>query len=253
MNHKEIYNRIIENRKQNPLSKDEYGENHHIKPKSIYPELAKDLDNIVRLTAEEHFLCHYHLWKHYRDELKDKAASRKMCYAFNMMKRIIQKCNNIEMMSQLYAEVRKDLSEARKGQKHSEESRKKMSEAHKNPSEETRRKMSEAHKNPSEETRKKMSNTHKGKKLSEEHKQKIREKHADVSGENNPMHGRRKELNPWFGRKHSEETRKKMSESHKGEKNHNYGKRWFTDGKNNVFRYNCPEGFVAGRTNKREK
>lgn len=52
-----------------------------------------------------------------------------------------------------------------KGKHHSEESRKKMSEAHKgkNLSEETRQKLHEACKNPSEETRRKLSVARKGK------------------------------------------------------------------------------------------
>lgn len=84
-------------------------------------------------------------------------------------------------------EVRRKISEARTGHKHSEESRKKMSEAAKNRpsrSEETRRKMSEAKKgvrnwiygkHHSVETRKKLSEFNKGKLHSEDTKQKIRE------------------------------------------------------------------------------
>ena len=56
----------------------------------------------------------------------------------------------------------------------------------------------------SEETRAKLSEAHKGKTLSQEHKDKLSENHADVSGENNPM----------YGKQHSEETRAKMSENH---------------------------------------
>ena len=73
-----------------------------------------------------------------------------------------------------------------KGKHHSEEHKKKMSEAKKgkyagenNPmygkkhSDETRRKMSDAKKDMSEETRKKISVGHKGKPKSEEHKKKL--------------------------------------------------------------------------------
>ena len=78
------------------------------------------------------------------------------------------------------------------GRNHSEEAKKKMSEASKriNLSEETRKKMSEASKriNLSEETRKRMSESTKGK--------------------NNSM----------YGRKFSEEHRKKISEANKGRK-----------------------------------
>ena len=77
------------------------------------------------------------------------------------------------------------------GYKHSEESRKKMSENNARYWQ---------GKTLSEETRKKMSESCKGKKLSEETRKKMSESRK---GENNPMYGKR----------HSEETRKKMSES----------------------------------------
>lgn len=58
----------------------------------------------------------------------------------------------------------------------------------------------------------------KGVKMTSEQIQKLKENHADVSGEKNPF----------YGRKHSEETRKliseKISEMVKGEKNPFYGK-----------------------------
>lgn len=75
--------------------------------------------------------------------------------------------------------------------------------------------------------------------------------------------------NHWFYRKHhSEETKKKMSESHRGdknamkrieareklrasvsgEKNHNYGKFWWTNGKTCIIAKECPgNGYAKGR------
>ena len=110
-------------------------------------------------------------------------------------------------------ETRKKISEAQKGKApwnkekvniYSKETRKKMSEAKKGKtlSEETRKKMSEAHKGKtlSEETRKKISEANKGKTLSKEIRKKI--------SENNPKY--------WKGKTFSEETRKKMSEAQKG-------------------------------------
>ena len=94
----------------------------------------------------------------------------------------------------LSEETRKKISEAKKGKTHSEETRKKMSEANKSKN------------NPmygkthSEETRKKMSEAKKGKTLSEETRKKISE---SQKGENNPM----------YGKTHSEEARKKISEA----------------------------------------
>lgn len=79
-------------------------------------------------------------------------------------------------------------------------------------SEETKRKLSEAHKGKhlSEETRQKMSKIHKGKKrkpFSEESKRKMSESHkGKYVGKNSPS----------FGKHHSDEAKRKMSESHKG-------------------------------------
>jgi len=74
--------------------------------------------------------------------------------------------------------------------------------------EETKQKMSESLKGNqnclgrvlSEETKSKISSSHKGKKLSDSTKNKIKENHHNVSGENNPM----------YGKKHSPETIEKI-------------------------------------------
>lgn len=83
---------------------------------------------------------------------------------------------------------------------HTEESRKKLSEAHKGKtrSEESRRKQSEANKGKN--------NPFYGKNHSEETRKKMSENHVDFKGENHPNYG-----------KHlSEESRKKISEAKKG-------------------------------------
>ena len=82
-------------------------------------------------------------------------------------------------------------------------------------------------KHRSAETRKKIAEALKGKSLSAETRKKISDAN---NGENHPM----------FGKHHSEETRKKMSEACKG-------KHWYNNGMQNVFAYECPEGFVQGR------
>jgi len=79
----------------------------------------------------------------------------------------------------------------------------------------------------------KLSQLGSGKKLSEEHKLKIRENHHDVSGEKNPMFGKthseesiekiKKRISEWnknIG--YSNETREKMGERTSGRKNPNY-------------------------------
>lgn len=104
------------------------------------------------------------------------------------------------------AETRKKISEAGKGNthlkghKHSDETKKKMGEAHKGSkrSDETRRKMSEAQtgKVHSEERRKKNSESQKGAVHSEEHRKKNSEAQK--------------------GRVHSDETKRKIGAIHKG-------------------------------------
>lgn len=66
MNYAYHYFKIIANRVEHPLSKDDcYCEKHHIIPKS---EGGHDRpDNLVNLTAREHYICHLLLAKIYDD------------------------------------------------------------------------------------------------------------------------------------------------------------------------------------------
>lgn len=56
MNYKRVYNNIIEKRKLKPFDETEYGEWHHIIPRSLGG--TDESDNLVRLSAREHFICH---------------------------------------------------------------------------------------------------------------------------------------------------------------------------------------------------
>jgi hypothetical protein len=67
------YNSIIEFRKQN--TPEGYSEKHHIIPRCIGG--SDDSDNLVRLTAREHYICHLLLTKMYSDN--------KLKYAFVSM------------------------------------------------------------------------------------------------------------------------------------------------------------------------
>ena len=58
------------------------------------------------------------------------------------------------------------------------------------------------------------------------------------------------EKNPNYGKMASDETRAKMSKSKIGNTNSkgkHIGKHWYNDGTRNVFKKDCPVGFVAGR------
>ena len=100
-------------------------------------------------------------------------------------------------------------------------------------SEETRAKISETTKiaMTSKDVRNKIRVAHIGKKLSEEHKQKIRNSMPDLRGEKNPMYGKhlseehkKKISESEKGKVTSKETKIKQSESKLGEKNPMYGK-----------------------------
>lgn len=137
-------------------------------------------------------------------------------------------------------EARKKMSEAKKGKKLSEEHKKKLRENNvrywlgKKRTEETKRKLSEANKkNPvrywlgkhhSEETKRKISEANKGKKLSEEAKRKIGEasksrKHSEET--KRKISELKKGNKNCLGKRHSEETKKKLSESHNPKSNLN--------------------------------
>lgn len=72
------YVSITENAKNRKLTK--YAETHHIVPRSLGG--SDDESNLVKLTAREHFICHWLLTKIYTGESRSK-----MIYALNGMKR----------------------------------------------------------------------------------------------------------------------------------------------------------------------
>ena len=102
MNYRRIYNQIIENRKNNKV--DCYTERHHIIPKSLGG--IDDENNLVNLTAREHFLCHFLLAKMYE---KESFEWYKMNHAF-----LIMKCESFNQQryfnSRLYEALRKNFS-----------------------------------------------------------------------------------------------------------------------------------------------
>ena len=88
------YYELCDSRKSMSRSKgDYYYESHHIKPKWLGG--LDNKDNIVLLTAREHYLAHYLLFKHYGD--------RSSSAAFHIMN---QSCNMDYRDSKKYEEVR---------------------------------------------------------------------------------------------------------------------------------------------------
>ena len=191
------YNNIITQAQLRSLPINVYFEKHHIIPKSMGGNNAKD--NLVGLTAREHFICHWLLTKMTTGE-----AKHKMIYAAWSMVRKGRGQERYKMTSRTYESLRKQLSETKrgrtpwnKGKTHSAETRAKMSADRKGRtpwnkglggpyefSDEAKQKMSTAQKGRvfSDEHRLKLSLVQKGKPKSEETKRKLSEaikaKHA---------------------------------------------------------------------------
>ena len=97
------YNKIIGNAKDRKLLG--YKERHHIIPQSLGGSNKKE--NLVYLTAREHFICHWLLIK--MTSSTDKA---KMLYALNMMrvKNTKQDRYSTKITSRVYEKYRQELS-----------------------------------------------------------------------------------------------------------------------------------------------
>ncbi|MFA6198895.1 MAG: HNH endonuclease signature motif containing protein [Bacteroidales bacterium] len=102
MDYKRIYNEIIDNRKLNKFHG--YTENHHIIPKSVGG--LDIIENLVELTAREHFICHYLLTKMFEPKTKEFYS---MVKAFSMMGCCLNEHRYIN--SRLYESNRKYMSE----------------------------------------------------------------------------------------------------------------------------------------------
>ena len=99
------YNSIIYNRKNNPLIKSVYKENHHIIPKSLGGSNKKE--NIVALTAKEHFICHRLLVK-----MTEGSNKVKMSYAIRtMMIRENPYQTRYKISSKVYESIIKETKE----------------------------------------------------------------------------------------------------------------------------------------------
>ena len=105
----QCYFNIIEKAKSREL--EEYTEHHHIIPKSLggsnHPE------NLVRLTAREHFICHWLLTK----MVTPSPAQKKLFYAFSAFAMISLNQKRIKITGKKYEILRKARSESAKGHK----------------------------------------------------------------------------------------------------------------------------------------
>jgi hypothetical protein len=102
MNYQKIYDSIIQHRRSQTPS-EEYCETHHIVPSSIGG--SNTVDNLVVLTAREHFICHLLLVKIH----KDTQNYFKMVKAFFMMQ-TESKNQQRYLSSRQYSRLKEDYS-----------------------------------------------------------------------------------------------------------------------------------------------
>ena len=244
----ETYNSFITNileTRGRYLTEAVYKERHHIIPRCQGG--ADEEDNLIDLTAEEHFIAHKLLAKENPDVLSLQQAWA--CMAFMGKDRH-------EVTPEEFAECREaqaKLSKIRNTGKPSPQKGKTLAEEHKEkirttckrykPTEEARRKQSAAQigHEVSEETRKKLSLKNKGRRMSDEFRQKCSEckkgntnakghklseesiqKILETKKANGTYNWSEERKQKYYETEHhwtlSEETKQKMSESKKGKK-----------------------------------
>ncbi len=99
------YFNIINFAKTREIIKKVYYENHHITPKALGGDNSKE--NLVKLTAREHFICHLLLVK----MVKTKTHKRSMSFALITMKRSNGGGRNVSINSKQFELARKIASE----------------------------------------------------------------------------------------------------------------------------------------------
>lgn len=201
---------------------DSYTENHHILPRCMNGSDAPQ--NLVELTAEEHYVAHQLL-------VKMHPGVAGLIHAVVFMSR---RCTG----NKSYGWARKKLGSLWSGRTHSDESKKKMSTKAmgRRASIETRSKMSASHigktlgnksrfgKPHSEETKEKIGAAHRGKVVSQETREKLsfyrRGKPTTLGRTFGPMSEEHKAKIAASnkGKTHSLESRKKMSLAQRGKK-----------------------------------
>ena len=235
--YKKLYDAIITGAKEEERAglrnkgNGNYYEEHHIKPKSLFPEESKIKSNLVLLTAEEHFVCHQYLTHIF--------PGSKMAFALHSF--VSRPNADYKITKEEYARIKRDyarrMSEMQIGKKVSEETvqkvlatKKKNNTLNTSTRPEVRKKISETLKGNTAWNKGLKGNTawNKGKKF---------------PGKTNKTSFRRGDI-PWNKGKKCEVFSKKK------EDNPMYGKHWYTDGSNNVCDFECPVGYYPGVTRK---
>lgn len=170
-----------------------YTEKHHIVPKSLGG--SNDPDNIVRLPYKAHFVCHLLLVK--MTTGKDRARMLNAFWGMHHMKRKDQDRNHgFKVHSRLYESLKTEYKKSRKNFRHTEESKKKIGDAHRGKT------LSDEHKALISKLRKESGTSwNKGIPMSDTHKANLSAARTGKS----------------WGYKHSDETKAKMSDWQKGQ------------------------------------
>ena len=217
MNYEKIYNDLIQKRLTNKIDRSMcYCEYHHIKMRSLYPELEHDPNNIVALTAREHFIAHRLLAKWYQSEYGNNDRHYNAAVAA-VWKFVI--CKDIKVTARTYEKLKLEFSKTHSADisgcnnpmygKNAEDFMSKDAIA-------LKRARQKANAKGGENVRKIANDPIKGKQW----RDKIRKAH--------------------IGMKLSEQHKKNIGKA-------SVGKHWWNNGTVEVFQFDCPIGFVKGR------
>lgn len=192
MDYQKHYNKLI-NRAKNRLLEG-YVEKHHIIPKCMNG--SNDINNIIALTPEEHYVAHQLLVKMHPENYK-------LIYAAQMMTIGYKRKNN-----KFYGWLKKKQKELGFSKEHKQNMKGPKSEIHKKNISESRKGIKLTNEHKQNISKMLVGNTNgkgnKGKVVQEEVRQKI----------SKSMQG---EKNSFYGKKHSEESKQQQSDSHKGQ------------------------------------
>lgn len=225
-----IYHQIVNRARSRILTG--YIEKHHIIPRALGGN--DSMDNLVNLTAREHFICHWLLTK-----MTSGPEKNKMFWALNgmSMKNPFQQRHETKITSKVYSNTKKIIADecrGKPGTKHSEESKEKIRNARakqdmtnrlgKPRSDETKQKIKIARakqdmshlvgKQLSSETKKKIGLSKFGNQYASGSKRSV-EVRLKMSASIRDQGGYGGEKNPMFGKSQSAEAKLKISQARK--------------------------------------
>ena len=222
MDYRLIHDRIISRARERCL--EGYCERHHVIPKCLGG--TDDVDNLVKLTAREHFIIHKILCLLYPHESGLHWA------AFMMAG-----CSGNAKQDRSYRVGAREYARLRENLKHSDESKAKVSMANKGKqprlgaklSEETKKKMSDAKKGRTPAPRTSPITQESRDRISKAARERSRSPHTEETKKkmSDTWERKRSEGYEWpTGITHSEDTKHKISESKKGKKRDPFSKEW---------------------------